>query len=450
MLRGLGLRFGHCFDGRQKLDENLTRATYGFLYNGFKPNFYWWATRRALIWPHNTYSDTSTPSQVGVCGRLAQDSDGGHLGIYWERAHLRQDHPDRPCLLPLICDSGGWAPWLAVALRNEPLLQSFLVLFRADRRRVRPASVGVTLQTRWEPSTNDGLNRLDELSLLTLVITFLLGTRTLPCVIHSFPAAPRPWCRASTSRPHGAGLLLQSLKSFDALNTGQDSVIAVAIALAHFFYVGYFFWRLLVACVAQWPDVFEKLYPLHRRPSLCGRGSLLRCMRRRDGITAATHHIGALADENAIRCRLGKRVVRSVAAQNGTLSENNGAEGVIMTELGHPGGLALGDRDRLLSRALIPKSSACEVEKPYKMRDAFIEKHRQVLITRMACMARPMLDQLTKATSGNRPRTDHHANACHARGALQEGLWQENLELAESLEHAKRGGTRHESKFGIA
>ena len=187
MLRGLGLRFGHCFDGRQKLDENLTRATYGFLYNGFKPNFYWWATRRALIWPHNTYSDTSTPSQVGVCGRLAQDSDGGHLGIYWERAHLRQDHPDRPCLLPLICDSGGWAPWLAVALRNEPLLQSFLVLFRADRRRVRQASVGVTLQTRWEPSTNDGLNRLDELSLLTLVITFLLGTRTLPCISTAFP-----------------------------------------------------------------------------------------------------------------------------------------------------------------------------------------------------------------------------------------------------------------------
>ena len=131
------------------------------------------------------------------------------------------------------------------------------------------------MQARWEPSTNDGLNRLDELSLLTLVITFLLGMRTSPRMIHSVPAAPR--CRASTSRPHGAGLLLQSLKNFDTLYTAQDSVIAVAIALAHFFYVGYFFWRLLVACVAQWPDVFEKLcVPPHRRPP-CAAASSAAC-----------------------------------------------------------------------------------------------------------------------------------------------------------------------------
>ena len=39
------------------------------------------------------------------------------------------------------------------------------------------------------------------------------------------------------------------------------------IALVHFFYVGYFFWQLLVACMSQWPDVFVKLYPPHPIPS---------------------------------------------------------------------------------------------------------------------------------------------------------------------------------------
>ena len=89
-----------------------------------------------------------------------------------------------------------------------------------------------------------------------------------------------------------------------------------------------------------------------------------------------------------------------------------------MTELGHPGGLALGERDRLLSRALMPKSSTCEADKPHKMRDAFIEKHRQV---RIPHTVRPMLHPLTKGTSGNRPRTDHHENASNARGALRDG-----------------------------
>ena len=71
---------------------------------------------------------------------------------------------------------------------------------------------------------------------------------------------------------HGAGLLLQSLKTVESPETykGEDSAVAavtVMIALVHFFYVCYFFWQLLVACMSQWPDVFVKLYPPHPIPS---------------------------------------------------------------------------------------------------------------------------------------------------------------------------------------
>ena len=71
---------------------------------------------------------------------------------------------------------------------------------------------------------------------------------------------------------HGAGLLLQSLKTVESPETykGEDSAVAavtVMIALVHFFYVGYFFWQLLVACMSQWPDVFVKLYPPRPIPS---------------------------------------------------------------------------------------------------------------------------------------------------------------------------------------
>ncbi len=59
------------------------------------------------------------------------------------------------------------------------------------------------------------------------------------------------------------------MKEFDAPETyvGQDSAIAMTLAIVHFFYIGYFFWQLLVASVAQWPDVFVRLCrPRFRRP----------------------------------------------------------------------------------------------------------------------------------------------------------------------------------------
>jgi hypothetical protein len=35
-------KFYAIYTRRDRLEEDTTRATYGFLYNGFKPGFYWW------------------------------------------------------------------------------------------------------------------------------------------------------------------------------------------------------------------------------------------------------------------------------------------------------------------------------------------------------------------------------------------------------------------------
>ena len=91
------------------------------------------------------------------------------------------------------------------------------------------------VQSRCEPSSSDVLNRLDEFSLLTLAVTFLLGA-----------------CR-SVKTAHGvkpnrcAGLMLQSMKTFDSPEAAAAPSIAVGvlISLVHLVYIAYFIRQLV-------------------------------------------------------------------------------------------------------------------------------------------------------------------------------------------------------------
>ena len=50
---------------RHKLDDDLTHATYGFLYNGFKPSFYWW------VWNHRAARRAPQAASSGGDGEAA-------------------------------------------------------------------------------------------------------------------------------------------------------------------------------------------------------------------------------------------------------------------------------------------------------------------------------------------------------------------------------------------
>jgi hypothetical protein len=102
------------------------------------------------------------------------------------------------------------------------------------------------VQSRCEPSASDVLNRLDELSLLTLVITYLLGARRS---LVGGSVAKCCFC---------AGLLLQTMKTIDGLDAAAAPSIAVGvlIGLVHLFFIGYFLQQLL-------PELFTKISALY-------------------------------------------------------------------------------------------------------------------------------------------------------------------------------------------
>ncbi len=116
---------------RHRLEDEHTHATYGFLYNGFKPGFYWWEF-------------------VVDARKILMAAISVFIGD--ERIYVKT------ILVVLLC----------------------LVSFALQVTRVEIGSQqGVTawrVQSRCEPSSSDVLNKLDELSLLTLAITFLLGS----------------------------------------------------------------------------------------------------------------------------------------------------------------------------------------------------------------------------------------------------------------------------------
>ena len=200
------------------------------------------------------------------------------------------------------------------------------------------------------------------------MITFLLGTCALCVVFTSFPL--HKGAKHEYYPTHGAGLLLQSLKTVESPETykGDDSAVAavtVMIALVHFFYVGYFFWQLLVACMSQWPDVFVKLYAAAAPHSL--------------RVRLALHLAGQLTDTDAFafgECRrLGRRFVQRVAASSSVKApKNNGDEGVVMTALDRHGSSLSADRSTTKGRPTTLTKTEDDV-----MRDAFLHKHRQVL-----------------------------------------------------------------------
>ncbi len=116
---------------RHKLEDEHTHATYGFLYNGFQPGFYWWEF-------------------VVDARKILMAAISVFIGD--ERIYVKT------ILVVLLC------------------LVSFAL--QVTQIEIGPQQ-GVTawrVQSRCEPSSSDELNKLDELSLLTLAITFLLGS----------------------------------------------------------------------------------------------------------------------------------------------------------------------------------------------------------------------------------------------------------------------------------
>jgi len=110
----------------------------------------------------------------------------------------------------------------------------------------------MAVQSRYEPSSSDVLNKLDELSMLTLATTFLLGARTVRSGLLRGSGL-----RGTVLLRRCAGLLLQSLTDFDDPEAAAAPSIAVGvlITLVHLFYIGYFLRQLL-------PELFTKLRTL--------------------------------------------------------------------------------------------------------------------------------------------------------------------------------------------